>query len=1424
MEYKLQRTFQGVQIVTPQHIEFEFPKPETVSRYFLSTNAVNWKISGTNTYPAWTGVDTKSYVYNSEPTGYQISPPVNYKYFKFESNLVQNSNNLTLSSLVFTNARGYTLSPNLTSTSTFSTPLKSNPSNVPVSATFPNLQTTNIENNDPITGKVFQWSIYSNVLCSNLRFEPYQTSFTLLGSNDDSRWVVLARNSNTCSRVEPSRTFRLITSDQQVTRLRLFDPIGNDLTSENGGAFRGVDDGEWLQVEYEGELPATVYSIRTIGGGFYPTWWVLEGSTNGSSWTPVDERRYVYDDFSMFADSFQLGTVSYKYYRLLIKAFSGSTDARISSFSIYDDRGTLLTPIMSSNSFTPESVIIPTSSSNVSTGPGSPFINGVNWLGDPLNSFVINFDIPVSVHKVYMETNSPSVKIEGDGVTLLDTSTFNKVSALSPLKPRKRFVFSNVTRNTTVSNVMLFGSDGARLNPFFETFTEFYPSYGGPGREYETISIKLPPGSSNGNLYSFVSHVSSWKLDGNIDGVWTTLDDVSNVYQPYVSYQSYIPSSNCTDYKLTIRETKPTTELRHGVTMNCFQIFSNSFSPMIPTLTANITDVTDTIVSTSLVGQFSISCLSGTVPVLKLFKIGNQEDILLEYENFKTSVGSTEIFGTFIDVKLPYAKAVNYYQLTMGNTGAPTSWNLLGSLDNGTVWSNILSSVTRTDEEGTVVNYTSNSTPFSAYRLIFGSSATIKQFYMFGSQGIITPDGSESSYGNELYGGQGNEWIQIKFPIVSPAVSYVRLESPTLPSSVLIKASNSAAIERTIGIFDGYSTDTSIEIPVNSLLSDEDTIRVYGKGIVPNKNKTGRFLLSNIGFYDVNNLKLFKNFKSNVEQTDPLNQMIELSATDKQFGGPRTGVEQHLTVNIHPETSLGQYYVLRSNFAKKWTVFGSNDYSTWNILDTRNVTQFRNDIVHRPYMFYNTSNTNHHYSWFRVEVQETFPTSDGSININEFGVYDDQRRRRLKFINENDITKFTNTFSIGSFTGANLFPNRNEKCEYLWWTFDKPSVFSNATITIDENAYMKNYKFIGKNTGDQWDTIYTGIDGSILGTFIFSGQIDDSPVKAVTQSGFCRYSNKASNVSTKFIQIDLPYPTKVGYYTVSMPTREELGALVAGQITQVKLNDLATSRVISYGSNAYIQIQNPTDRQSYKFEILQTDIPSEAAVLKNIVLHDTDGNPLYDTRSFAPDRLIQTIEKPHAFRSKQFTVEFTPRVEYSNIAMIIEHYDRDPYQFDGRARVGVSFQPTQFRGTGGNTSSIYDNDPTDVIEGSESVILGNSSNVLHSAIGYQFNSTNANVWSLYGSTDGENWSVIEKSVSGSKTRTNIPSIPSEYYKLVIEKITNNQDGTTNISNFKVNGILTEWPPIPLTSNETIERIPLTGDSYSDSPGNIEVNN
>jgi hypothetical protein len=1419
MEYRLQRTFQGVQIVTPQHIEFEFPKAETVSRYFLSTNAVNWKISGTNTYPVWTDVDTRSYIYNSDTAGYQISSPVNYKYFKFESNLVQNSNNLTLSSLVFTNTRGYTLSPNLTSTSTFSTPLKSNPSSVPVSATFTSFRTNNIEKNDPIVGNVFQWSVYSNVLCSNLRFEPYQTSFTLLGSNNDSMWVILAQNSNTCTRLEPSRTFRLITTGQQVTRLRLFDPIGNDITSENGGAFRGVEDGEWLRVEYGGSLPASVYSIRTIGGGFYPTWWVLEGSTNGTSWIPVDERRYIYDDFSLFADSFQLGTVSYKYYRLIIKAFSGSTDARISSFSIYDDRGTLLTPITSSNSFNPQSVIIPTSSSNVITGPGSPFINGVVWPGGPDNSFVINFDIPVSVHKVYMDTNSPSVRIVGDGVTLLDTSTFNKVAALSPLKPRKRFVFSNVGSSSIVSDVMLFGSDGARLNPFFTDLSTFDPSYGGPGREYDTISIKLPPGSSNGNLYSFVSHISSWKLDGNVNGVWRTLDDVSNVYEPYVSYQRYIPSSNCTDYTLTIRETKPTNKLNHAVTMNCFQIFSNSFSPMIPTLTANITDVTDTIVSTSLIGQFSISCSVGTVPVLKLFKIGNTDDVTIDYQSFITRVGTTELNGSFIDVKLPYVKAVNYYQLTIGSDSPPTSWNLLGSLNNGTSWSNILSSgTTQTGDSGTIVRYSSNSTPFSAYRLIFGSDAIIRQFSLFGSQGIITPDGSESSYGNELYGGQGNEWIQIKFPLKGPAVSKVRLESPTLPSSVRIIASNSStAIERQIATFDGYSTATSVDITVNPLTTDEDTIRVYATSVVPNKNKTGRFLLSNIGFYDVNSLKLFKNFTPNVQQTDPLNQIITLGNEDKQFGGPAIVTTEKLTVNIYPNTSLGNYYVFRSNFAKKWTVSGSTNNSTWDTLDTRNVTQFINDIRQRPYMFYTTSNLTNSYSWFRVEVQETFPTSDGSININEFGVYDNERRRLLKFVNENDTTKFMNTYSTGQCTLTDRFPGLNDTGEYLWWTFDKPSVFSNATITISENAYMSNYKFIGKNTGD-WSEIYTFEDKSMLGTFVFGGQIDDSPVKAFTTSGICRFSNRASNIAGKSITIDLPSPIEVGYYTVSMPSRNELGALVAGQITRVSLNDQETSTVIAYGSNAYIPVTGSAPpQQSYTFKILATDIPSAPAVVKNIVLHDKNGFPLYDTRNFAPgNQLIQTIEKPYAFLNNPFTVQFTQSVEYSNIAMIIKNYDRDPYQFDGRARVGVSFQPTQFRGTGNNQSFIYDNDPTDVIEGSESVILGNESNKLQSAISYQFNSTNANVWSLYGSTDGENWTPIESNVSGSKTRTNIPSIPSEYYKLVVEKINNNQDGTTNISNFKVG----EWPPLNLTSNETVQQTPVTSNSYTIRTGQI----
>lgn len=1409
MSYKLSRTFQGLQVGSPEIIEFEFPVPETVSRYFISTNAVNWKLSGTNTYPTWADVDTKSFVYNLDTNGYTLNTPVTYKYFKFESNLVQNSNSLAITTLRFTNNRGYVLSPNLTSVSTFSNAIKSNPSILPQSGTVRSLLTSDIIQRNDLRGAVFEWNIFANVICTNIRFEPFQNQFTLLGSNNYARWFVLSENSNACTRLEPVSTFRLVTSNP-VTTLRLFDSLGNDLTNESGGAYRGTSNtgttyGEWLQVEYENKLPASVYSLRTVGG-FYPTWWVISGSDNGTNWTTVDERSNVYDQSLFFSTAFQSGTVSYKYYRLAIKAFSGSTDARIPSFSIYDDRGTLLTPITTRNSFNPISNIIPTSSSNVITGPESPFIKNTTWLSQgTTDRFSIYFDVPVSVHKVYMETTSKSINITGDGVTLLETTNFNKVAGLTPLVPRNLFVFSNVGQNEIVSNVMIFGSDGNRLNPFFTSATTFNPSYGGTTMSPEQISISLPPNSSNGNLYSFVSHIASWKLEGNINGTFTTLNDVSNVYEEYVSYQSYFNNSNCTDYRLTIRETKPTEEQRHSVTMNCLQIFSNAFTPMIPTLTANITDVTDTIVSTSLIGQFSITCSEGQVPILNLFKLANDQDVTIPFRQQTTSVGTTQIFGSYIDVKLPYVKAVNYYQFTLGSDGslAPASWRLVGSLDNGRTWSNVLS-VGSIQQDAqpyqTTVYYTSNSTAFSAYRMIFGSSATLTQFNMFGNQGIITPDGSESSYGNELYGGQGNEWIQVKFE-QPPAVSYIRLESTNLPSNIIVTADS-----RVVGRLNRYSNATVAIVPVDPLVS-ERTIRVYATEVVPNKDKTGRFLLSNIGFYDSTDRKLFKNFTPDPTQTDPLNQIITLSPSDKTFGGPAVTTPEKLTVNIYPNTSLGQYYVLRSNFAKKWTIYGSNNNSTWNILDTRNVTQFINDQVQRPYMFYNTSNTSYGYSWFRVEINETFPTSDGSININEFGVYDEKRRRILKFINENDTEQFMNTYSTGVCTASNRIPDVDGQYEYLWWKFDQPSLFSNATINIRDNAYMKSFKFIGRNTGD-WSTIYESVDRSALGTFEFSGQIDDSPVKAFTTSGFCRYSTRASNVSTKFIQVDLPYPIEVGYYTVSMPSREELGAVVAGRITRMRLNNQETSRTIQYGSNAYIQI-NPVLTKSYRFEILETDIPSAAALLKNIILHDTQGYALYDTRSFSANRLIQTIEKPFIFRQNQFRVDFNPAVTYSNIAMIIEHYDRDPYQFDGRAQVSVSFQPTRFRGTRQNTSSVYDNDPTDIIEGSESVILGNESNRLQSASSYQFSSTNANVWSLFGSTDGQNWTLIEGNVSGSTTRTNVPAIPSAYYKLEINKITNNQDGTTNVSNFRVG----DWPPLTLTSNATLQQTPVTDNSY-----------
>lgn len=1334
------RSFQGGSGGT-ESITLRFPVDETITRYIVNTNAINWTLSNINGGV----IDTQMYQYNLK-NQYILKTPWTGNLITFTSNLVQGSNALSVSNLYFTNDRLFRIFPEMTGSSMYSDPVQSTGGVLP----------------EQIGqwlryGNTAQYQFSSNVECTEIRLSPPVSQFILSGSNNGSSWYILSQNSNTCTPIA-SNVFR-VSMPGVVSAMRMFDSIGNELTSENGGAYKGLTTGgEWIEVAYTDNVSVSVYSF-SVPAGRYPTRWIIQGD-KGSGWDTLDEQRNVYTQYTVFSNS--MGSNMYSRYRMVIKSYSGSKTAQISSFNLYDDSGTPLTPATTTTSITPPVTCLPTSVIATTTPLNNPLFANKLYNG----TFEITFSIPVALYKVYLDTTSSTLRIIGDGFTILDTITFNKVAETTNRIPCKTFKFLNI--NGSSKNLIMFGSKG-RLNPEFTSTSTSLPVYGGHGKD--VISISLPPNSSNGNFYSFVSTLAAWTLEGNNNGTWDLLDSVSNSYTQQVPYQNYFKSNSYSEYRLEVKEIQPS--LNTYYRMNCFQIMSNSFTPMIPLLTSNETTSIgkDTLVSSSLVGRFDIRCTDTSVSTLisNLFTFGNSEGVSL-FE------------GSEIYITLPYPKPVSYYHL-IAYDGFTCTVRLRGSFTDESNWSNVLSEQVLTFSRGESKRIlTSNSHAFRTYGISFDRTVKLKRV------GLDThmPNGSTLSYGNEMYGASGsNQWIQFTYSTApTPLVSCVKIETNTVMPSNIILTNDTGSV---IGSFNGYSNDKSITIP---LTTTSNVIRITAHEMNPNPYRDVSFYASNVQFYSSKGTKVVPPFPSNAPP-DPLNNSYE-TAVQSIFGGEAV-TEQSVYVNIFSNTSVSKFYILNSSLARKWVIKGSSDNISWYVLDDREITDaYVNTEEQTPYIFYNnqTSNSQNSYSYFSANILETYSSTDGSVSINEFSILDTDRNKIINTLTKNG--------SVRSYCGT-LYRGLNgiqdfRRGDYITWTFPKVSTFNRIQFILPPLAHIKSYTLVGLDEAvGIWRTIKSVNDSTILGTYVFGGTIPN-PYSAFTTAASCNFGRTIPSS----VSVTLPYPTKIRYYKV-VPLRPS-GTLNFSNPTQWDVytdNTLISSGDSELNQLIEIPVQNA---QKFTLEIKQTQDQQYDTYIENLLLYDENGNPLYKTKNFTSTRNFQTIER---YSTVHGTVENFDQVNYKTVALIIHDYMKDPYAFvDGVANVDLLFSPDPFRGDG----LKYDNEIGDIISGSANVILYSQNRTPTVATRCNFESTNANTWALYGSTDGVSWYTLS---INSNVITN--PRPASYYKFEVSNIYYYGDGTTNISNVSVEP---NWPPIYMSSNTLDVVTELTKNTYS----------
>lgn len=1502
------RTFYGGDSQIPQTVTFSFPFPERVEVYSMSTsNATKWDLQGWNG-STWITVDSRSLQHKLYPS-YTCSNPGVYSLYRFVVYQVSAGNKvLYISTIKLTNQFGQTLHPNLNNSSNTYTCVIDGPSPLTITERWYNTSGTTTVTNGPVyTNSFAQSNINANVVCANLRYAPPMNFTALVGSKDGGRtWTnVLALNTTVSSNLSTFNSFRLV-GDMGVsfTKFEMYDPDGNIINEfpknpARGGAYRGSANtagvfGEWIEAVFDQPVAANSYEFYTATKTNYPSAWTLLGSTDRQTWTTLHSVSNVYDHYDRYTAPFVQGSVPHSTYRFIVSAYQGRAATELIKFNLYDDRGYELIPTSQRVRITSNLVQRPT---NVLAIPpytvpalSSPFIENQVFVSlDDNGQYSIDLGVPVSVHKVYTDTDSTFSVVADNTGTFTSPATLLTVNTLSPsgtyssanTYPFRYLRFQGVGTNKYMSNVALFNRDGGRINPYMSGFnTVSSNTYGGRGQHNVVIQLTTPNVYSNAYsvLLAGTQSLAAWTLESNVNGTWQTVESTSNVYNGGQYYQNTFTNRLSTGTRLTIHEIAPHKEPVFTTSVVNLNLLGNVYTSAIPYLTQNTFTVsTPGPLTTTMPGQYKIRTSTYTTLPYRMFD--DKPDTFFEMginpdqTTFYTTINDTDVYGDWIEVETPFPVSLRYFTFTTSPNPnqIPNSWTFVGSQDRGLTWSNVLSEQTRyftsvqSSNQTNVFPVSNTTASFTNFRFIIrdvynGSVFSLSKFALFSNTSAVIPTFSALappanyyawSTLTDTFGGTyvGNvstniytvvdsisnvitgEWIQIQFPVnVSP--SFLRVSGNVLPTTMYVCASRepfrttpatfSSNLSYIVGnVQYNFNQTRTMTIPL-TMPTSMQYFRIIGSEMFSNTNsKSGALNFSEISFLNSRGNRIHQNFTPS-DQTDPLSQLYVVN-TPKELGGEYQTNPETIESNLFPSYMASNSYVFRSVDAKRWIVEGSTDYTTWDTLDTREVDEQIVSIIPRAYQFYYQNQTGRQYAWYRLTVTHTFKTTDGRVRITEFAPIDYKHDRILKY------TDGSNAYTGGTYNGFSYLQtqNKNYYGEYKIFTYERPTLVSNIALTYAQDASIKGITFLGKNTEPFWNVIPVAgtygdelsaiADRTIIGTYQFSGSTISNPSNAFTTSTFCILGRAISQSNAPYVQIELPIPSMVNSYEISVPTKSEVpdditlptswyvqGSLNGSGWTTIAIvsNDL----LLQYGSINMYTITPSVTYKYYKF-VFNGASNQYSATIKQITLYN-GSYPLYLPKIFTREKSIQLVESAPLYRGPYKLFEFETPVAYSNIAFVVNRFTNDPYVSTGK--LSVVAKPDKFVLGSNNYSIEYAYNPTDIVESSnaQSLIFYNETfrNIKPSR--YSFVSNTANSWSMSVSNDGKNWVDWPAGTIG-------PS--SSWFRLTIDKATNVKDGTVDISQFRVYddeySPTIEWPPAAMRAPTLVSNTILQTDSY-----------
>jgi hypothetical protein len=571
-----------------------------------------------------------------------------------------------------------------------------------------------------------------------------------------------------------------------------------------------------------------------------------------------------------------------------------------------------------------------------------------------------------------------------------------------------------------------------------------------------------------------------------------------------------------------------------------------------------------------------------------------------------------------------------------------------------------------------------------------------------------------------------------------------------------------------------------------------------------------------------------------------------------ELGGEYQTNPEFLEANLFPSFESSNSYVFRSTDAKRWVITASSDYVTWDTLDTRELDEQITTTMPRAYTFYYQNQTGKKYTWYRLSVTHTFKTTDGKVRVTEFAPIDYKIDRILKYTTSN-LLQFSNVYSGGSYNGTSYLQTKDKNYygEYKVFTYDRPTVVSNVALSFDSSSSIKGITFLGKNEDQFWNVIpvigtygdeaSNIADRTITGTYTFTGNTISTVSNAFTTSPFCIFSRNitpnGSVSDTPYVQIEIPVPTFVDSYEISIPSRsdiEDYFSLPYSWNLQASLDGSAWTQIHSVTNDLFLQynasyvymVQTSGIYKYYRFMITAVN-GQYTSIIKQITLF-SGGIPVYLPKIFTRDKNIQLVESAPLYRGPYKLFEFVNPVLYSNVAFVINKFTNDPYASTGKLSItSVEFKPVNFIIGKTNSSLQYNYNSTDILSGvPQSLVFYNESLRNLNISQYSFKSNTANVWSVYTSRDGKIWSDVDTDASGPKTRSiTRPTEPGSWVKFTIDKVTNLKDGMVDVSElyFYENGPLTiRWPPTNMSSSILVSNTILQNDSYGVRSGTQRI--